>query len=101
MQMGMLDATLGQVLLVGFVLTNLGAFFVMALDKRRASQGRGADRTPEGFLFFLAAAFGSIGVWLGMFAFRHKTRKWYFRLGIPLLMLQNAATVYAVWALFG
>jgi uncharacterized membrane protein YsdA (DUF1294 family) len=97
----MLDTTLGEVLLALFVLTNLGAFFVMALDKRRAARGQGADRTPEGFLFFLAAAFGSIGVWLGMFAFRHKTRKWYFRLGIPLLMLQNAATVYAVWTLFG
>jgi uncharacterized membrane protein YsdA (DUF1294 family) len=45
-------------------------------------------------LFFLAAAFGSVGVYAGMFAFRHKTRKWYFAVGIPLLMLQNLAFLY-------
>lgn len=73
----------------------------MAFDKHKAARGQYAERTPEGFLFFLAALFGSFGVFLGMFAFRHKTRKWYFRVGIPLLMLQNVATVYAAWVLFG
>ena len=54
----------------------------------------GADRTPEGLLFFMAAVFGAIGVYAGMFTFRHKTKKWYFLLGIPLLILQNLTTLY-------
>lgn len=54
------------------------------------------DRTPEGLLFFMAAAFGSIGVYAGMLTFRHKTKKWYFQLGIPLLILQNLATAYLI-----
>ena len=35
---------------------------------------------------------GSAGALLGMRIFHHKTRKWYFRFGIPLLLiLQGAA----------
>ena len=29
---------------------------------------------------------GSIGAMIGMTVFHHKTRKWYFRLGIPLIL---------------
>jgi len=66
----------------------------MAYDKRKAIRGGTIERTPEGFIFFLAALFGSIGVYAGMLVFRHKTQKWYFQLGIPLLILQNFATLY-------
>ena len=85
-----------QVLIGAFIAINLFAFIVMANDKRKSIKGGGADRTPEGLLFFMAAAGGSIGVYASMQAFRHKTKKWYFQLGIPLLILQNLATVYAI-----
>jgi uncharacterized membrane protein YsdA (DUF1294 family) len=78
---------------------NLFSFVVMANDKRKSIQ-HGADRTPEGLLFFLAAAFGSVGVYIGMFSFRHKTKKWYFLLGIPLLIAQNVVTMYFLSTLF-
>jgi uncharacterized membrane protein YsdA (DUF1294 family) len=74
---------------------NLFSFVVMGNDKRKSMRS-GADRTPEGLLFFMAAAFGAIGVYAGMFAFRHKNRKWYFQLGIPFLILQNLATIYSL-----
>jgi len=86
----------GQLLVGALAAINLWAFFVMAHDKRRSTHGHNAERAPEGFMFFLAAMFGSLGVYLGMLAFRHKTRKWYFQLGIPMLMVQNAATVWVV-----
>ena len=89
----------GQLLLVMFVIINLTAFVVMAVDKRRAARGHNAERAPEGFMFFLATMFGSVGVYLGMYAFRHKTRKWYFQIGIPALIIQNIATGYVVWEL--
>jgi uncharacterized membrane protein YsdA (DUF1294 family) len=85
-----------NIILIIFALINLTAFFVIAQDKRKAIQGSRDDRTPEGLLLFLAAAFGSFGIYAGMLAFRHKTRKWYFALGVPLLMLENIATVYVI-----
>ena len=95
--MELLSMYSGQILIGILVVINLVAFFVMGRDKRKAIRGYNAERAPEGFMFFLATMFGSIGVYLGMLAFRHKTRKWYFQLGIPLLILQNLATVYVLW----
>jgi len=83
------------------VAINLFAFFLMARDKRKSRANGAPKRTSEGFLFFLAAAFGSIGVYAGMLSFRHKTKRWYFQLGIPLLIIQNFATLYLVTDLFG
>ena len=85
---------LAQILLGIFVTINIFAFIVIGNDKRKSMRGGNPDRTPEGLLFFIAAAFGSLGVYAGMLTFRHKTKKWYFQLGIPLLILQNMATLY-------
>lgn len=82
-----------------FVFMNLLAVLVMYIDKRR-SRKEGVERVSEGLLFFLATVFGSVGVFFGMFTFRHKTRKWYFLLGIPLLFLQNMALLYVIYLLF-
>ena len=71
----------------------------MLIDKIK-SRNTGAERISEGMLFFLAAAFAAIGVYVGMFTFRHKTRKWYFLIGIPLLIIQNIALVYLVYVYF-
>ncbi len=92
---------LQSIILGVFTLINLLAFFVMANDKRKSAAVGNPDRTPEGILFFLATAFGSIGIYLAMIIFRHKTRKWYFQIGIPLLILQNTATVYLIWQYIG
>jgi len=78
-----------------FSAINLLAFIIMLLDKVKSTRP-GSERISEGMLFFLATAFGSIGVYAGMFAFRHKTKKWYFLVGIPLLIIQNIAVVYLV-----
>ncbi len=95
--MELLTTLPGQILIGIFATINIWAFFVMGHDKRKAIRGHNAERAPEGKMFFLATIFGSIGVYLGMLAFRHKTRKWYFQLGIPLLILQNLATGWVVW----
>lgn len=87
---------LEQILITAFVTINIIAFFIVANDKHKSMRGGNPERTPEGILFFLAGAFGAAGVYLAMLTFRHKTRKWYFQLGIPLLILQNLATVYTL-----
>lgn len=69
---------------------NIAAFSAFGADKRRAR--REAWRIPEKTLFLLSLLGGSAGALLGMRVFHHKTRKWYFRFGIPLLLfLQIAA----------
>jgi uncharacterized membrane protein YsdA (DUF1294 family) len=97
--MEILTDSTGQVIVAILILINVIAFLMMAHDKRKATHGRNAERAPEGFMFFLAAMSGSAGVYLGMIVFRHKTRKWYFQIGIPMLILQNLALIYVVWQL--
>jgi uncharacterized membrane protein YsdA (DUF1294 family) len=87
---------LEQILVGLLAAINIAAFFIMGNDKRKSMNGGDPDRTPEGLLFFLAAAFGSLGLYTGMLTFRHKTKKWYFQLGIPLLILQNFTTLYLI-----
>jgi len=88
------------ILMTLFATINLLAFFVMLLDKNNARKN-GAERISEGMLFFMAVAFGNIGVYAGMLAFRHKTKKWYFIVGIPLIMLQNFSSLYLCYLLLG
>lgn len=81
------------------IIINIAAFAIMWVDKIKSTQ-RGASRISEGVLFFMATIFASFGVYAGMFAFRHKTQKWYFLLGIPLLMIENLATAYQLYLVF-
>ena len=83
-----------------YAAVNLFAFSLMWWDKTR-SRAPGAERISEGLLFFLAACFGSLGIYLGMFCFRHKTRVWYFLIGIPLMLAQNIALLMLLRTLFG
>ena len=66
------------------------AFFVCLHDKR-AARRTGHRRVSEKTLFLLALAGGAGGLWAGMYAFRHKTRHWYFVLFVPLIFLLQCA----------
>ncbi len=81
------------------IIINLIAFIIMLIDKIKSTKP-GAERISEGMLFFMATVFGSFGVYAGMFAVRHKTQKWYFLIGIPLLMAENLATAYLIYLFF-
>jgi len=74
---------------------NIISYFVIVLDKESAKKG--GDRINEGVLFFWAALFGGIGIYLGMFTAHHKTRKWYFYFGIPLIILQNLCFLFLLY----
>ena len=79
------------------LLVNLIAFFLMLRDKRLAKKAN-ARRIPEKLLFLPALLGGSIGAIAGMQIFRHKTRHWYFALGMPLILAVQVAL--AVWLLY-
>lgn len=68
---------------------------VMWSDKKRARLHRW--RIPEKVLFGVSLLGGSAGTWAGMYLFRHKTKHWYFVVGMPLILVcQAALAIYLV-----
>ena len=83
------------IILIYILLINIIGFVMMRSDKRRAQKG--AYRTPEKAFFIVSIIGGSLGTWMGMYFFRHKTRHWYFTVFIPLiLVVQAALTIYLI-----
>ncbi len=71
------------------LLWSILAFVLMGVDKWKARRERW--RVPEKALFLAAALGGSPGAILGMYAFRHKTRHWYFKWGLPAILIAQLA----------
>lgn len=72
---------------------NAVAFIAYGIDKWKAKHGHW--RIAETTLLLLAALGGSLGAWLGMKVWHHKTQHKKFRYGIPLIiLLQLAAAGY-------
>lgn len=67
---------------------NIAGFVVMGVDKKRAI--RGAWRISEATLFLTAFLGGALGCTLGMRHFRHKTKHWYFKYGMPIIFIAEA-----------
>lgn len=82
-------------LVVWLGLMNLVAFVAMGVDKRRAK--RDAWRIRERTLFLLALFGGSVGAIAGMQIFHHKTRHWYFVIGMPAILVLQIGAAVAVW----
>ena len=66
------------------LLINAVGLLLMLIDKQKAK--RGLWRIPEATLMGVAAAGGSLGTYLGMRLFRHKTKHPKFSIGVPLLL---------------
>lgn len=79
-----------------FATVNIIAYTIMAWDKRRAIKD--AWRISEKRLFTWALVGGSIGVFLAMKQFRHKTKKWYFKWGIPLIILLQCCLLFWLYS---
>lgn len=69
--------------MIYLLMINITSFFLMGLDKARAKKNRW--RISEKMLFLSAFLGGAIGAWLGMYTFHHKTRHWYFVVGMAVL----------------
>ena len=64
---------------------NIAAFALFGADKRKAR--RNAWRISEKALFLSAVLGGSLGALIGMRLFHHKTKHWYFVIGIPAIFV--------------
>lgn len=79
---------------VYLVIINIVSFSLMGVDKRRARKGEW--RISEAALFTSALLFGGLGSTIGMWHFRHKTRHWYFVVGMPLILIIEAAIIILI-----
>ncbi|MGM8215560.1 DUF1294 domain-containing protein [Bacillaceae bacterium W0354] len=72
-------------MLIIFVLLNVFGFILMGLDKYYAIKRKW--RISERALWTVALASGAAGMWIGMLIFRHKTKHYTFKYGLPLLTI--------------
>ena len=81
-------------ILLYLLIVNVITFLMMGYDKHEAKKGNW--RISEKTLFTLVVIGGSIGGIIGMFTFRHKTKKWYFRFGFPIILILQILVVIAL-----
>lgn len=83
-----------QNMLPYLILINAASLLLMLQDKKNAM--RKGPRVPEIILLGSAMLGGSIGAVLGMFFFRHKTRKPLFSIGLPLILLVHMGIFFII-----
>ena len=81
-----------RVFIYYLIVINALTILLYGIDKWKAQRSKW--RIPEGTLILLAAVGGSIGALLGMYLFRHKTKHLKFTLGVPAILIIQAALIY-------
>lgn len=71
-------------LLAYLVIINAVGFLIMLADKRRAKKN--LWRIPERAMMSTAVSGGSLGILLGMYTVRHKTKHLKFTIGVPVIL---------------
>lgn len=82
-----------NLILIYLAVITVVTFLVYGIDKWKAQHKRW--RIPESVLLGLAAIGGSVGAWLGMKVWRHKTQHKKFKYGVPAILAAQVAL--AVW----
>ncbi|MBO4666410.1 MAG: DUF1294 domain-containing protein [Paludibacteraceae bacterium] len=70
-------------------------FFMYGVDKWKAKRSKW--RVSEAALIWMAVLGGSVGAWLGMKAWHHKTQHKKFKYGLPLILLMQIAAAVGIW----
>lgn len=84
-----MDKKLLVYFIIYIIAINIVTFLVMGLDKWKAK--RGSWRIQESALFTFVIFGGGIGGILGMKVFHHKTKKFKFQIGFPLILILEVA----------
>lgn len=87
--------TLTSIFLIYLAAINVGSFFTYGIDKLKARKDKW--RIPEATLLWMAVLGGSIGAWLGMKAWHHKTLHKKFKFGVPAILIIQLALVLFIW----
>ncbi len=81
--------------IIYLVIINIIAFLAMFIDKRKAKYGKW--RIKEHTLFILALIGGSVGAVIGMYTFRHKTKKARFFIGFPVILIVEVLLGFMIY----
>jgi uncharacterized membrane protein YsdA (DUF1294 family) len=84
---------MNNILLIYLVVANTIAFTMYGIDKQRAIKEKW--RISEKTLLLIGAIGGSVGAFLGMQMFNHKTKHWQFKILVPLFMVLHIVFVVA------
>ena len=90
----MKDLSLLHIVLIYLAVINVVTFFMYGVDKWKAKKSKW--RIREATLLGLAVLGGSIGAWLGMKVWHHKTMHKKFKYGLPLILLAQIALIYLI-----
>jgi uncharacterized membrane protein YsdA (DUF1294 family) len=83
--MDTLTKDMQQIIIVYLVVINVVTFFMYGIDKWKARKAKW--RIREAALLGLAVLGGSVGAWLGMRVWHHKTLHKKFRYGVPAIII--------------
>ena len=95
-----MDETITIIALAYLAVISLISIIVCVYDKVISKKNRVELRIPEAVLLLLSALGGSVAMFVTMLIIRHKTKHVKFMLGIPLIMVAQAAAIYAVYYFF-
>ena len=87
----MQELSLLHIALVYLAAINVVAFFMYGIDKWKAKKSKW--RISEATLLLMAVLGGSIGAWLGMKVWHHKTLHKKFRYGVPTIIIVQIAII--------
>ena len=83
-----------RILLIYLAVVNILTIIVFGVDKMNAKSNRQRVRIMT--LLGLAFIGGSVGALIGMYVFHHKTKKAYFTVGVPLILLMQVVVLFYV-----
>ena len=83
-----------RILLIYLAVVNILTIIVFGVDKMNAKSNRQRVRIVT--LLGLAFIGGSVGALIGMYGFHHKTKKAYFTVGGPLILLMQVVVLFYV-----
>jgi uncharacterized membrane protein YsdA (DUF1294 family) len=86
-----------SIFLAYIALISIISVIVCIYDKKISKKNRVELRTPEKTLLLLSALGGSVAMLITMLLIRHKTKHAKFMVGIPFIIIIQAALVFALF----
>lgn len=80
--------------IIYILIINIFAIILMKYDKKQAIKNN--YRISEKTLFIISLLLGSVGIYIGMYMFRHKTKHAKFVICIPIIIVINLISIYYI-----
>ena len=88
-------STIEKIIISYVIVINVITLMMYGIDKWKAKHSKW--RIPEATLLIMAAVGGSIGAWMGIKLFHHKTLHKKFKYGVPAIFLIQLGIVVFIY----